>query len=65
MPASGTEAIFPVELAQTDDGAVTVQLGRALTVTALPLVQEQPLAVMVMLMVAVPAPVALQVMELL
>jgi len=57
---------LPVEPAQTADGAVMVQSGTGFTVTTLPLlVQEQPLAVMVMLMVAVPAPVALQVMELL
>ncbi len=54
-----------MESAQTDDGAVMVQSGTAFTVTTWPpLVQEQPLAVMVMWMVAVPAPVASQVMEL-
>ena len=39
----GTEAVLPVEVAQTADGAVMVQLGSALMVTSLLLEHWQPL----------------------
>ena len=41
--AAGTEAVFPVEVAHTDEGAVMVQIGSALMVTTLLLLHWQPL----------------------
>ena len=41
--AVGTEAVLPVEVAHTAAGAVMVQIGRALMVTALLLEHWQPL----------------------
>ena len=65
MPALGTEAVLPVELAQTAEGAVIVQLGRAWTVTLTLLESVQLWAsVTVTLMVAVPGLRASQVIDL-
>jgi len=61
-----TEAVLPVERAQTDDGAVIVQSGGWLMGTVTPvLVQEQPAALVTEIpRVTLPLAPAVKVMEL-
>ena len=52
----GTEAVFPVEVAHTADGAVMVQLGKALIVTSLLLEHWQPLLSVMVTVICAEAP---------
>jgi hypothetical protein len=61
----GTEAVLPVELAQTDDGALIVELGRALMVTLVfcepPLLQPVAVTVTVQFKTTLPLVLAVKV----
>ena len=54
--AVGTEAVLPVEVAQTADGAVMVQLGSALMVTSLLFEHWQPLPSVIVTEILADAP---------
>jgi hypothetical protein len=56
VPALGTEAVLPVELAHTAAGAVMVQLGRELMVTSLLPVHWQPLLLVTVIEILAEAP---------
>jgi hypothetical protein len=46
-PASGTEAVWPVDSAQTADGAVIVETGRGFTMTLVVLVSVTPVLLVI------------------
>ena len=52
----GTEAVLPVEVAHTAEGAVMVQLGRALMMTAVLLEHWQPLSMVTEILAEAPDP---------